>query len=174
MLLSKSTESLIRLWKPNPARKPDAAMILREFKVDDANIWFVRFEHDPYCQRLVCGNQSGRVFLFNIFESDEIGVTRSQELTHLKNVTQLFDTLHLVQIESASLHAATMVRFGGMMLPKVVRRRKDEFENIYEKIQRNSYMDMLYRKVTFVYRKMICMVVILQSQASQLIYQIKS
>ena len=84
MLLSKSTESLIRLWKPNPARKPDAAMILREFKVDDANIWFVRFEHDPYCQRLVCGNQSGRVFLFNIFESDEIGVTRSQELTHLK------------------------------------------------------------------------------------------
>ena len=59
-------------------------MILREFKVDDANIWFVRFEHDPYCQRLVCGNQRGRVFLFNIFESDEIGVTRSQELTHLK------------------------------------------------------------------------------------------
>ena len=84
LLLSKSTESLIRLWKPNPARKPDAVMILREFKVDDANIWFVRFEHDPYCQRLVCGNQRGRVFLFNIFESDEIGVTRSQELTHLK------------------------------------------------------------------------------------------
>ena len=41
--MSKSTENLIRLWKPNPARKPDAAMILREFKMVDAEIWFVRF-----------------------------------------------------------------------------------------------------------------------------------
>ena len=73
LLLSKSTESLIRLWKPNPARKPDAAMILREFKVDDANIWFVRFEHDPYCQRLVCGNQSGRVFCLTYSKVTRLG-----------------------------------------------------------------------------------------------------
>ena len=82
--MSKSTENVIRLWKPNPARKPDAAMILREFKMVDAEIWFVRFEHDPTCQRLVCGNRSGKIFLFNIHDNENVEVNRSQELTHLK------------------------------------------------------------------------------------------
>jgi polycomb protein EED len=82
LIMSKSTGDKICLWKPNPLRKPDAVTVLREFVMHDAEIWFVRFDVDPMLEGLVCGNRSGKIFVWNIQDNDTVTVDPCTSLQH--------------------------------------------------------------------------------------------
>eukprot|EP00936_MAST-01D_sp_MAST-1D-sp1_P001863 g1863.t1 len=66
LLLSKSTNNEVLLWKPDAARRKDAATVLRSYAFTEANIWFVRFALDVDCTTLAVGNKSGKIYVWDV------------------------------------------------------------------------------------------------------------
>jgi polycomb protein EED len=66
LLLSKSTSNKVVLWKPNAARRKDAVTILRELSFSDCGLWFIRFSTDSTKTKIAVGNQTGKVFVWDI------------------------------------------------------------------------------------------------------------
>jgi len=70
LLLTKSTQGSIILWKPEYGADGtcDGALPLKTFKIDDINIFFVRFSVTVEGSRslLALGNSLGKVFIWDI------------------------------------------------------------------------------------------------------------
>lgn len=67
MLVSKSTDSKLILWAPDTSTAKDAAVVLTEFEMKDANVWFVRGDVSPDASLLACGNQNGVLQVWEVF-----------------------------------------------------------------------------------------------------------
>jgi polycomb protein EED len=93
LILSKSCENAIVLWKPGPVTKclqdltlTDSNMyatILHEFSMSNCDIWFLRFCLDFKMHLLACGNQWGRVFLWDL-SCDDVSLAKHMQLSHPK------------------------------------------------------------------------------------------
>eukprot|EP00118_Oscarella_pearsei_P027867 m.311376 g.311376 ORF g.311376 m.311376 type:complete len:373 (+) comp67314_c0_seq1:23-1141(+) len=79
LLLTKSCENAIVLWKPpgvgvaadsGSKLESSTATILHTFHVNNCEIWFVRFALNYHQTVLACGNQGGRVFLWDLAAGD--------------------------------------------------------------------------------------------------------
>ncbi len=70
MLVSKSTDSKLILWAPDTGTAKDAAVVLCEYEMKDANVWFVRGDVSPDASLLACGNQNGVLQVWEVFPSD--------------------------------------------------------------------------------------------------------
>ena len=84
LLLSKSTGNAVAMWTPDPhgdKRSPvarddaapkgdgdrdDAALVLRQFHLPNADIWFMRFSVDARRRLLAAGNKVGRVLVWDV------------------------------------------------------------------------------------------------------------
>lgn len=82
LVLSKSTENVVRLWLPQVLGRgggapssllrspPSSEMILlRTFVYEDADLWFVRFGLEPRQKLLAVGTMLGTIYLWNIATS---------------------------------------------------------------------------------------------------------
>lgn len=99
-LPTKSCENSIVCWKPgrlnevnrNGAKHADSsASILHRFDFKDCEIWFIRFALDPKCRLMALGNQSGKLFIWDIDTPDPT-VIRVIPLTHPKCTTAIRQT----------------------------------------------------------------------------------
>jgi polycomb protein EED len=72
LVLSKSTESVVRLWLPQSTgttlRSPPSSdmILLRTFVYTDADVWYVRFGVEPTLRLLAVGNMLGSIFVWNV------------------------------------------------------------------------------------------------------------
>ena len=84
LLLSKSTGNAVAMWTPDPhgdKRSPvarddaapkgdgdrdDAALVLRQFHLPNADIWFMCFSVDARRRLLAAGNKVGRVLVWDV------------------------------------------------------------------------------------------------------------
>ncbi|CAM9611059.1 unnamed protein product [Phaeothamnion confervicola] len=80
LILSKSTGDKVVLWRPDTRRGDDAVLVLREFCLADADIWFLRFGLDPDLRVLAAGNKVGKVLLWDV---DGLGGERQRPLAQL-------------------------------------------------------------------------------------------
>ena len=78
LVLSKSCENAIVLWKPPGMGDDDdggnvdsTPIVLHTFEMNNCEIWYLRFALDYFQTVLACGNQAGRVFLWDL-EADKI------------------------------------------------------------------------------------------------------
>ncbi|XP_062515313.1 polycomb protein eed-like [Corticium candelabrum] len=91
LVLSKSCENAIVLWKPGSVTKnlddlslTDLNMyatVLHQFDLTNCDIWFLRFCLDFEMRVLACGNQSGRIFLWDL-AVEEPGLAKHTQLFH--------------------------------------------------------------------------------------------
>lgn len=72
LVLSKSTDNCISLWTPDEvtssASESQSSSIihLQDYKMENCNIWYVRFAIDTMNQNLYCGNIDGRIFVWDL------------------------------------------------------------------------------------------------------------
>lgn len=70
LVLSKSVQNTIVLWEPDmssrQARHKGYINCYQEFKLPDANIWFIRMSLSAHCNILACGNTQGQVYLWDL------------------------------------------------------------------------------------------------------------
>lgn len=93
LVLSKSCENVIMLWKPGSVSKSlvdlsltDSNMyatVLHQFDMSNCEIWFLRFCLDFKMQMLACGNQCGRIFVWDL-AVDEPSLSKHVQLFHPK------------------------------------------------------------------------------------------
>ena len=106
LLLSKSITNTILLWKPDlsqarvpgyTARPPRSANIipLREFKLSQCDIWFIRFHTDEKCRLLSIGNTSGEIKVWDIGGEGE-GFEVKKSLATLTNKDMQGKTIRMV------------------------------------------------------------------------------
>lgn len=86
LMLSKSVDNRILLWRPvlfGPDRASletsSSYVVLQSFSLQEADIWFLRFSLDLFCTTLVCGNRTGRVF---VFDPHKRSMSARQKLGH--------------------------------------------------------------------------------------------
>jgi len=79
MLVSKSTDSKLILWAPDTGTAKDAAVVLTEYDMKDANVWFVRGDVSPDASLLACGNQNGVLQVWEVFPPEEPAESRSSD-----------------------------------------------------------------------------------------------
>eukprot|EP00056_Hartaetosiga_gracilis_P003361 m.63046 g.63046 ORF g.63046 m.63046 type:complete len:376 (+) comp11427_c0_seq2:116-1243(+) len=102
LVLSKSTESKLMCWMfgghprldiPEQRRKylGDPVTILSELPLPLCEIWYVRFAIDPAQRYLACGNQNGKI---SVWDLDKIVKTQEpmQTLGHPRSVTTIRQT----------------------------------------------------------------------------------
>lgn len=86
-------------WKPgrlndkgNDFKHGDSsASILHRFEYKDCEIWFIRFALDHNCRFMALGNQSGKVFLWDIDTQDPTAI-RAASLTNQKCTSPIRQT----------------------------------------------------------------------------------
>ena len=73
LLLSKSVEDVIELWtakepkRPKLTRMPNTPVrALHSFKMNDCDIWYIRFALDVSQKQLAVGNKSGTIYLWSL------------------------------------------------------------------------------------------------------------
>ena len=66
LLLTKSTRNKIILWSPDACRFKGAALILQEYTMSDAYIWYIRMDVCIPLDIFAVGNKEGNVFVFSI------------------------------------------------------------------------------------------------------------
>ncbi|GHP11408.1 hypothetical protein PPROV_001013600 [Pycnococcus provasolii] len=69
LLLSKSVDSKILLWRPDekgPTKRRGDVRVLQEFQFEQCNLWFIRFSLDPRLRRLCIGNRVGTMFVWSV------------------------------------------------------------------------------------------------------------
>eukprot|EP00899_Mesostigma_viride_P029183 jgi/Mesvir1/944/Mv17498-RA.1 len=78
LVLSKSVNNSIVLWKPNYGTKDEeeAATILQEYTYTDCNIWFMRFSLDFHCNVMALGNLDGKVFVWEVHHAPPMMVAK--------------------------------------------------------------------------------------------------
>lgn len=83
-ILSKSTKNRAVLWMPDPDRYKGAALVLKEFHVEDSSLWFLRMDVCIPLDIVAIGNGSGSVFIYKIssFDGDGGGCTPSSKTKH--------------------------------------------------------------------------------------------
>mmetsp|Transcript_27517 Transcript_27517/g.65182 ORF Transcript_27517/g.65182 Transcript_27517/m.65182 type:complete len:392 (-) Transcript_27517:292-1467(-) len=75
LILSKSVDNRILLWRVDLSQrqsKPNSlnnVQYLQEYNFSGADIWFIRFSLDYWYQFMAVGNRTGKVFVYDIFES---------------------------------------------------------------------------------------------------------
>jgi polycomb protein EED len=96
LILSKDTNDMIVLWKPvtkktnrcsstkTQQRLPNEVIALREFKLTNCDVWFIRFATDRLSQMLAIGNLTGDIQIF------EIGAQLHKK--HLAKLTTQYST----------------------------------------------------------------------------------
>lgn len=94
----KSCENSIVCWKPgrlndnsNIKHGDSSASVLHRFEYKDCEIWFIRFALDHHCKFMALGNQSGKVFLWEINTPDP-NTTRVVTLSHPKCTSPIRQT----------------------------------------------------------------------------------
>ena len=48
-------------------------VLLQEFHIDDAYVWFIRFSLAPSGALMACGNMGSQIFLFDMLASGDAG-----------------------------------------------------------------------------------------------------
>lgn len=66
MVLSRCPKDKIVLWAPDPSRMKGAVIVLREFDLSEASIWFVRMTVCVPLYMFAVGSPSGKVFLYKL------------------------------------------------------------------------------------------------------------
>jgi polycomb protein EED len=84
LILSKSTGCVIHLWKPNPARRHDAFIILRSLQLPHSDIWFIKFSCDETREHVAAGNRAGQLFIYDI-DAGEEGASHKLSLPSCKS-----------------------------------------------------------------------------------------
>ena len=90
-VLSKSCENQIVCWKPGSLDDTDKltenkSTIIHKLDVKDCEIWFVRFSLDPAEKCLALGNQSGKIYVWDL-DVDEPGSIKSVQLQSARCVS---------------------------------------------------------------------------------------
>lgn len=91
MFFFQSCQNQIICWKPGSLNNnskdlrhgDSSASILHRFEHKDCEIWFIRFALDHHCRYMALGNQTGKVFLWQIGTSDPTGI-KPATLSHPK------------------------------------------------------------------------------------------
>lgn len=98
LCILQSCENSIVCWKPgrlsdNCGSKysDSSASILHRFEFKDCEIWFIRFALDPNCQFMALGNQSGKLFVWDIDTPDPTQI-RAIPLSHVKCTSPIRQT----------------------------------------------------------------------------------
>lgn len=98
LIVSKSTANKLVQWTPDPARaartsyspvdapKTDDALVLRDFDLPAADIWFLRFAVDPAHDLMAAGNTNGKVHVWRIDDTptDDAPATPRVKIHHSK------------------------------------------------------------------------------------------
>ena len=66
LLLTKSTRNKIILWSPDACRFKGAALVLQEYTMSDAYIWYIRMDVCIPLDIFAVGNKEGKVFVFSV------------------------------------------------------------------------------------------------------------
>ena len=91
LLISKSTDNKLILWRPsiNEKEKQDV-IILREYCMRGAEVcWFVRFGLSSDASQVVCGNSAGKVFVWDIDYDGSLPKDRDTKMTEPKKVIDM-------------------------------------------------------------------------------------
>ena len=59
LILSKSTENRIVLWRPSVRKAADGVAILQEYMFPGCDIWYMRFGLDAACLAKSCPGKTG-------------------------------------------------------------------------------------------------------------------
>ena len=68
--MTKSTRNRICLWSPDAQRYKAAPLILREFALENCELWFVRMAICIPLDLLACGNRQGKVYIYSLTGSN--------------------------------------------------------------------------------------------------------
>lgn len=68
LVCSKSVDNQIVVWKPecSPYLPNDAFEVIHRYRTENCGLWFIKFSIDRHFKRIIIGNCSGKVFLFNL------------------------------------------------------------------------------------------------------------
>lgn len=79
LLVSKSTDSKLLMWAPDTLTGADAVMVLSEFEMRDAHVWFMRGAVSPDASLLACGNEKATLHVWELFPEAARGAGDSAE-----------------------------------------------------------------------------------------------
>ena len=96
LLISKSTDNKLVLWRPCVGREKHDVIVLREYCMRGAEVcWFVRFGLTRTLHQVVCGNSTGRVFVWDIDYDGALPADRdTKPLNEMVPVTQMKENSH--------------------------------------------------------------------------------
>jgi len=90
LLISKSTDNKLILWRPSLGEEKQDVVILREYCMRGAEVcWFVRFGLTSDASQVVCGNSAGKVFVWDIDYDGSLPKERDTKMTQPKDVKDM-------------------------------------------------------------------------------------
>ena len=109
LLISKSTNNRLILWRPSLGGEKQDVVILREYCMRGAEVcWFVRFGLTRDASQVVCGNSAGKVFVWDIDCDGSLPKQRDTVMTEPENVREMKENS---QIMLSHPHCNSTARF---------------------------------------------------------------
>lgn len=113
LILSKSTDHLISFWKPGPPGKAfgqeGKVHELQELRIPECEIWYLRFFVGLEEQIVACGNQEGKIFvwdLLSVIQDKSLNPVNPISRSHARVIAKLINPKCKTPVRQVAINAS--------------------------------------------------------------------